>query len=231
MAIKISNTRDTDIDAVKCVVYGGAGVGKTRLAATAPDPIIISAESGLLSLAGADVNYIEITKLRDLDEAYRWARQSAEASQFQSICPDSLSEIAEVLIAELKPQYKDGRQAYAALADHMMPMLRKFRDLPGKNVVFTSKLIQVTDEESGRTTQELLMPGNVLGYQIPYLVDELFCMQVDKKGQAFLQTKPDRMRFCKDRSGALDNPELAAPGSDIPDMSVIINKIMKKRGS
>jgi hypothetical protein len=221
MAIKIQNTSDIKINGVKTIVYGGAGVGKTRLCASAPTPIIISAESGLLSLADGSVDFIEITKLKELDEAYRWAKSSEEAAKYETLCLDSLSEIAEVLVAELKPQFKDARQAYGALADAMMPMLRKFRDLEGKNTVFTAKLIQTTDEESGVTSQQLLMPGKVLGYQIPYMVDELFCMQVDRKGAPFLQTAPDRMRFCKDRSGALDNPET-------PDMSVIINKIMTK---
>lgn len=220
MAIKIKKTKDQSIDSVKSVVYGGAGTGKTRLCATAPKPIIISAESGLLSLADVDCDYIEINSLRQLDEAYRALKDS---SDYQTICLDSLSEIAEVLVAELKPQFKDGRQAYMALADAMMPMLRNFRDIKGKHIIFTSKLVTVKDEESGRVTEELLMPGKVLPSQIPYMVDELFCLQADRKGVSFLQTKPDRTRFCKDRSGALAEQEE-------PNMSQIIKKIMAKAG-
>ena len=220
MAIKIQKTSDIVCDAVKCVVYGGAGVGKTRLCATAPNPIIISAESGLLSLADVECDYIEIKTLKELDEAYRALKAD---NNYDTICLDSLSEIAEVLVAELKPQFKDGRQAYMALSDAMMPMLRRFRDIKGKNTVFTSKLVVVKDEESGAITQELLMPGRVLPSQIPYMVDELFCLQVDRKNVPFLQTQPDRLRFCKDRSGALDKVEE-------PNMTAIINKIMAKAG-
>lgn len=221
MAIKIKNTSDIIIDSVKCVVYGGAGTGKTRLCATAPNPIIISAESGLLSLADVDCDYIEINNLKDLDEAYRHVKSD---NNYDTICLDSLSEIAEVLMVELKPQFKDGRQAYMALADAMLPMLRRFRDLKGKNTIFTSKLIVKQDEESGRISEELLMPGRVLPTQIPYMIDELFCLQVDRKGVPFLQTAPDRTRFCKDRSGALEAHEA-------PDMTDIFNKIMSKAGS
>ena len=220
MAIKIQNTADIEIDSVKCVVWGGPGVGKTRLCATAPNPIIISAESGLLSLADVKCDYIEIKKLKDLDEAYRALKDD---NNYDSIGLDSLSEIAEVLLTELKPNFKDGRQAYMALADAMLPMLRRFRDLKGKNTIFTSKLIVRQDEESGRISEELLMPGRVLPTQIPYMVDELFCLQVDRKGVPFLQTQPDRLRFCKDRSGALEAKEQ-------PDMTAIINKIMAKAG-
>lgn len=222
MAIKIQSTADIEISGVKTIVYGGAGVGKTRLCATAPTPIIVSAESGLLSLADGNVDFIEVKSLKEWDETYRWAKSSAEAKNYETICLDSLSEIAEVLVAELKPTVKDARQAYGQLADAMMPMLRKFRDLPEKHTVFTSKLIRVQDEESGRVSEELLMPGKVLGNQIPYLVDELFKLSIDRKGNPLVQTAPDRLSFAKDRSGALDNPE-------IPDMSVIINKIIAKQ--
>lgn len=221
MAIKIQNTDQIEIDSVKCVVYGGAGVGKTRLCATAPSPLIISAESGLLSLAEVSVDYIEVNSLREFDECYRYVRSSADAAKYKTICLDSLSEIAEALLQNILPDYKDPRQAYAELANSMMPMLRKFRDLKGKHTLFTSKLITVQDEESGKVTQELMLPGKVLSNQVPYMVDELFCLQTDKKDVGYLQTKPDRQRFAKDRSGALANPEK-------PDMQVIINKIMAK---
>jgi hypothetical protein len=223
MAIKIQKTTDIELNCVKSIVYGGPGTGKTRLCATMPTPIIVSAESGLLSLADVNVDFIEINSLRDWDETYRWAKSSAEAAQYESLCLDSLSEIAEVLVAELLPNYKDARQAYAQLANSMMPVLRKFRDLRNRHTLFTSKLIAIQDEESGVVTEQMLMPGKVLGTQIPYLVDEFFKLEVDRKNVATLQTAPSRLSFAKDRSGALDNPEK-------PDMSIIINKILLKRG-
>lgn len=221
MAIKIQNTKDFEVDAVKCVVYGHAGSGKTRLAASAPSPLIISAESGLLSLTDRHVDYIEIKSLKEWDEVYRFVKTSADAAKYDTICLDSLSEIAEVLVAELKPNFKDGRQAYMALSDAMMPMLRKFRDLPEKHTLFTSKMVTIQDEESGRVTDELMLPGKVLPAQVPYLVDELFFLGLNKKKENTLFTAPNRRSFAKDRSGAL----LA---EEVPDMTAIINKIMAK---
>jgi hypothetical protein len=221
MAIKIQSTDEITIDSVKCVVYGGAGVGKTRLCATAPTPLIISAESGLLSLADVKCDFIEVNSVKEFDDCYRFVKSSEEAEKYKTICLDSLSEICETLLTKILPDYKDPRQAYAHLAQSVMPMLRKFRDLKGKHTVFTAKLITIQDEESGTVTQDLMLPGKVLNHQVPYMVDELFCLQTDRKGDAFLQTKPDRMRFAKDRSGALG-------ASEQPDMTAIINKIMKK---
>lgn len=226
MAIQIKSTADIEFIGVKCIVYGGAGVGKTRLCATAPKPIIISAEQGLLSLSDVNCDYIEIKCLDDLNSAYN----QLKGSDYQTICLDSLAEIAEVLVMELKPQFKDGRQAYMALADAMIPMLKKFRDLKGKNTVFTCKMINVKDEESGSVTSELFLPGNVLPNQIPYLVDELFLMDVSRDGIPFLQTSPTRKAFAKDRSGALSKAgEFAKDKNSVPDLTVLFDKIKEKK--
>ena len=102
-----------------------------------------------------------------------------------------------------------------------MPMLKKYRDLEGWHTLFTCKLIRIHDEEAGTSSDEILMPGKVIGNQIPYLVDLYFKMEVNRKGEQVVQTAPSRMAFAKDRSGALDNPEK-------PDMSLIIRKIQAK---
>lgn len=228
MAIKIQNTADIEFVGVKCIIYGGAGVGKTRTIATAPSPIIISAEEGLLSLMEVEIPYIEVKTLQDLDDAYNLLKKDA-GKTYKTIGLDSLSEIAETLIAQELPKHKDGRQAYAALAQAMIPMLKKFRDLKGVNTVFSCKKIDVKDEETGTVTTELMLPGNVLSNQVPYIVDELFYMDVDRKGIPFLQVKPSRKVFAKDRSGALDpNGVFAKDANSVPDMTDIFNQIADK---
>jgi hypothetical protein len=222
MAIKIQKTSEVPFNGVKCIVFGGAGVGKTRFCATAPRPILISAESGLLSLGDVDCDFIEIKTLKDLNAAYEALKESKD---YDTICLDSLSEIAEVLITEIKPNYKDPRQAYAELAESMMVMLKKFRDVKGKNTIFTCKMIAIKDEESGAVTNELLIPGKVLGYQIPYLVDELFYLGVDRKGEQELYTSPTRKQFSKDRSGALEAIEKPQSGKTEINATDIINRI------
>ncbi|QVJ07734.1 AAA family ATPase [Vibrio phage vB_ValP_VA-RY-3] len=231
MAIKIQNTKDIVFDAVKCVVYGGAGVGKTRLCATAPKPIIISAEEGLLSLSDVDCDFIEIKTLNDLDSAYRDLKK-LEPGKYESICLDSLSEIAEALLQEILPDFKDPRQAYAKLAQSMIPMLKKFRDLKGYNTVFTVKEDDIFDEDGTFIKHDLLMPGKQLNKHIPYLVDELFHMQVDRKGITYLQTKPSRKSFAKDRSGALDpKGEFAKDADSVPNLAELFEKIRAKKAA
>jgi ABC-type polar amino acid transport system ATPase subunit len=110
MAINLQHTSSVHSDAIKMLVYGQAGAGKTTLIPTLPNPVILSAEAGLLSIAGADVSFIEIKNMDDLREAYNWLSGSDEAKAFKSVAIDSISEIAEVCLAhEKKLRRRQGR--------------------------------------------------------------------------------------------------------------------------
>jgi len=72
LAISVKTTGSLSANGVKMLVYGQAGAGKTSLIRTLPDPIILSAEGGLLSIQDADLPYIEISSMQDLEEALVW---------------------------------------------------------------------------------------------------------------------------------------------------------------
>lgn len=219
MAIRLTTTRQSaQLNGLKILVYGQSGAGKTRLISTADaTPLIISAEAGLLSLRDTDFPVIEVSSIDDVHEAYRFVTESAEAKPFDWICLDSISEIAEVVLAAEKRATKDPRQAYGALQDAMGGLIRAFRDLAGKNVYFSAKMERIKDEQTGGVMYAPSMPGQRLGQQLPYWFDETFCLRVEKgpEGdlQRWLQTAGDFNFVAKDRSGALapfEAPNLAA---------------------
>lgn len=223
---------------IKCLVYGGAGTGKTVLSATLPSPVLISAEAGVLSLrkdnlerlfgvgnpgVTYDMPMIVVQNVDDLTDAYRWASQSHEAKAFQSIGLDSLSEIAEVVLNNAKRQVKDPRQAYGELIEKMETLIRYFRDLPGKNVYMAAKMEPQKDELTGVIRFGPSMPGAKLGSKLPYFFDLAMRLGVNKTPQGetyrFLQTQPDLQYEAKDRSGALQPMEY-------PFLGAIFEKIL-----
>lgn len=221
MAINLKSTGNASANGVKVVVYGQAGSGKTTLIKTLPNPIILSAEGGLLSIADSNLPYIEITSIESLREAYKWASESEEAKKFDSVALDSISEIAEVVLNFEKKIAKDPRQAYGALQEQMTDIIRAFRDLPNKNVYFTAKCEKSTDE-AGRVMYAPSMPGAKLGQQLPYFVDEVLALRVEKDQEGIprraLMCESDGLWQAKDRSGKLDAWEA-------PDLGAIIRKI------
>jgi phage nucleotide-binding protein len=221
MAIKLKRTDGLSANGVKMLVYGASGAGKTTSIATLPAPVILSAEGGLLSLAGADIPFIEITSMNDLMEAYTWLTSSPEASGFESVALDSISEIAEVCLNTEKKATKDPRQAYGAMQEQMTDLIRAFRDLPGKHVLMTAK-VEKSQDEMGRMLYAPSMPGQKLGQQLPYFFDEVLALRVERDAdgntQRAFMCDSDGMWTAKDRSGRLEAWEA-------PNLNDIINKI------
>lgn len=220
MAFQLKSTRDTHRNGLKIVVFGASGSGKTTLIKTLPNPVILSAEAGLLSINDAEIPYIEIRNIEDLHEAYKWASTSAEAQQFESVALDSISEVGEVVLANEKRKNKDGRAAYGEMQTVMMDLLRAFRDLSGKHVYMSAKMEKAQDE-NGRMMYSPSMPGSKLSQQIPYLVDECYALRTEKDAdgntQRALMTQSDGLWAVKSR-GRVDPWEA-------PDLGAIIRKI------
>lgn len=221
---------------VKMVIYARSGIGKTMLAATMPNPVVLSAESGLLSLAKAniervwgvntpaityDIPVIQINSVDDLASAFNWL-QTPEGQAFNPIL-DSATEIAEQVLFNAKKSVKDPRQAYGALIDQMTDTIKKFRDLPGRHVVLLCKEEKQKDEATGMTLAGPAMPGQKMGNATPYLTDEVFHLGVgnnaDKTTYRYLRTQPDFTHNAKDRSGALCEIEF-------PHLGNVIQKIL-----
>lgn len=239
MALQFTTSEQAaQVGGVKALVYGGSGVGKTVLTATLPAPILLSAESGALSLKKANlerlfgvnnpsicynVPMILINNVQDLTDAYEWCTRSSEAQQFASISLDSISEIAEVVLNNAKRQVKDPRQAYGEMIEKMETLIRLFRDIPGKNVYMSAKMEPTKDEMTGVVKYGPAMPGAKLGQKLPYFFDEVFRLGVNKTPQGesyrFLQTQPDMQFEAKDRSGALAVMEA-------PHLSQVFSKIL-----
>jgi phage nucleotide-binding protein len=222
LRVKLKRTStDAASAGVKMLVYGQAGSGKTSLIRTLPSPIILSAEGGLLAVQDADLPYIEVKSIEDLAEAYQWLTQSHEASHFESIAIDSISEVAEVVLSHEMKNSKDGRAAYGEMNSTMQELIRAFRDLPGRHVYISAKLEKSADE-MGKMLYNPGMPGKSLTQGLPYFFDEVLALRVEKdsenKTQRALMCNSDGLWLAKDRSGKLDAWEA-------PDLGAIIAKI------
>jgi hypothetical protein len=218
MAIKLSTTQQEKMSGVKVLVYGEAGIGKTTLCKTAPDPIIINAEAGLLSLCDVDIPVININTFDDMSDAFLFLTTSEEGKKFKTICLDSITDIAEVLLHDLRGVSKDGRMIYGDLAVKMAGAIRSFRDMPGANIYFTAKSKRT---ENGDRIPH--MPGAQLVTNLPYWFDLVLPMRMgeteDGTKYRYLQTQSDLYYLAKDRSGKLDMVEE-------PDLTKLFNKVL-----
>ena len=208
MAIEFKNPADAVREqGIKMLVYGAAGSGKTVLCATANEPtLIISTEAGLLSIKDAPkrIQIVECNTREEVDEVLDYLSQNKLPNW---VCIDSISEIAEVVLAEELTKTKAPRKAYGELAVIMTALIKRFRTLH-TNGVMTAKVDKVKDDMAGGRMYSPGMPGQKMGQQLPYFFDLVWAMRVttDKEGNLVreLQTNRDDQYEAKDRSGKLD---------------------------
>lgn len=220
MPIKIRHTSEVAQDGVKILVYGQSGVGKTRLISTLPKPIILSAESGELTLSDCDIPFIEIKTLGDLEDAHEWLKSSDEAKMYHSIAIDSISEIGDIVLGVEKKLTKDGRMAYGAMADKISELVRKFRDIKGYNVYMSAKLDRIQDE-ANRMLYGPSMPGSKTGASLPYQFDVVAALRHipndDGTTSRMLMCDGDANWTAKSRIAGVD-------AFEEPDLGAIIRK-------
>lgn len=211
---------------IKVILYGPAGSGKTYSITTLPEPdrvLILSAEAGLMSIRkiGKDLDAIIISSNDELKKCFDFLNSSG-GDKYNTVVLDSLTEIAEQVLHDEKANAKDPRAAYGELQTTMIALIKAFRDLPGKNVLFLCKLERVKDD-NGAILYGPAMPGNRLPQEIPYLTDLVFAArsrtEADSSTSRCFQTQPCPQYQAKDRSGA------GLEQYEVPDWSVIFKKI------
>jgi len=234
--MKIQSTSTHSAKQLKILVYGAPGVGKTTLASTINEPVLlISAEAGLLSLADHNIDVIDITtdddgkpipkerRLARLGEVIRYVQSEEAMKKYQWLFIDSLTEISQNLIENLQlvyPDAKDGLKLWGDYAKKSRSLVKSFRDLPHYNVVFTALETEEKDD-NGRRYIRVDMQGKI-GKQLPAFFDLVFRMHLveDVKGKPVrvMTTQTRENVVAKDRSGKLEDkiePNLGAVANTI----------------
>ncbi len=227
MSVKIKSTKGIGKRGVKVCVYGKSDSGKTRLCATAPKPIILSSEQGLLSLKEQDIPYIDIETVADIYDALEFVI-GKKGKEFSSICLDSSTDMAEKILADHLKNEKDPRKAYMHMAAEVKDLIWKFKDIRKKNLVVVAKRGMIEEPETGGDQYVPLMPGKALMAEsfLPYQFDEVFYCTIQKndegKRKRVVLTSSGTEYEAKDRSGSLNRIEQ-------PNLTKIFEKISNSK--
>lgn len=218
-----TNTRDEGTRALRVLIHGTAGVGKTRLAATVPDPsrcLIALVEDGALSLCDIEMPAVRITCARDMREVCR-VLQSPDGERIDVFYIDSLTAFAEMVLFEEKAQTRDPRKAFGVMQDTINEFLVGVMPQLPQHVFATAKQELIQTDEGDRWVPNF--PGQTLVKKSPvsHAFDACWAMHcdVDADGNAkrWLQTQlhanPKFSAKTRDplgRIGAREEPNLAS---------------------
>jgi phage nucleotide-binding protein len=198
----ISKTNSKESLRITALIHGKSGAGKTTLASTLEGKtLIISAESGLLSLKDFDIDFTTVDSMTSLAAAIT---ELEKGTDYENVFIDSLTEIAQILVAELQKKYPDRKDSFPLWQDYatyMRKIIKRLRDLQKYNV-FVLALDKVeTDELNNR----YIIPdvNGKIASQLVQFFDEVFYLTIDKEGKRQLITGSSEKIMVKDRSGKL----------------------------
>lgn len=208
---------------VKSVVYGPPGKGKTPIINTAPRPVMLACEPGLLSMKGSNVPTYPAFSGKAIDEFFKWLFHSNETKNFDTVGVDSVSQMCEVYLQEALKNNKHGMAAYGEMARNSMDQIRGLFYMPQKHTYLIAK--QQVIAENGLTMRRPYFPGQQLPTEVPHLFDEILHLDTHNvPGQGQLVAFRCRGTIdvvARDRTGNLDEFEP-------PDFGRLITKAMRQ---
>jgi len=160
---------------VKAIVYGAAGTGKTPILNTAPRPVLLATEAGLLSMRGSTIPTYEAYTSQRVDEFFKWFFNSTETKNFDTLGIDSGSQIADIYLnaalagTSKQGNKKHGMAAYGEMATNTMEHLRTLYYTRYKHVYMICKE-EIADVDY-QSLRRPYFPGKVLPIDVPHLYD------------------------------------------------------------
>lgn len=207
---------------VKSLVYGPPSSGKTPVALTAPNPIILVTEPGLLSVRTNVSPSYQAYTADNIFSFFDWFLKSKETSKFQTLCIDSVSQMCEIILTDELKKNKDGRKAYGELSRKVMEIMNALYFMPNKHLYLIAK--EQRFDNGNLIVRRPYYPGQDLNIKLNHLFDQILHLDIQNipghgQHKAFRCIGSIDV-MARDRSGNLSEYEP-------PNFSDLVKKAMK----
>lgn len=206
--------------AIKMLVYGNYGTGKTVFAATADDvpemkPVLyVDCEAGTLSIRGRrELHTYPVREYSDLNSLIGYLRAKALPNTYGTVIIDSITEIAKMVIKQCVVEARAAnsnhdrdiaeQRDWFRYTERMRVVIRALRDAP-VHIIMTALEREARDEATGAISFGPMAAGQQVQVDLGAYVDIIGRLVATKDGKSrIMHLQPTDKFRAKDRSGLL----------------------------
>ena len=218
---------------IMALIYGKSGVGKTTVALTAPEPILLLDQEGSANLLGSSYQewFPRVQKTSELIQGENYfvhhdnilhalERERREQGHFATVIFDTVTHWQEELLLGFEDEHPDGGwkfwNAVGATGREMCGRLKVINKRPNgrSNVIVTAQLHEQRDEKGQIVEYSPALAGKSRGYFVQ-AADLVGFLSVASNGNRYMQCDLRPTITAKHRSQYLsDNPSPTPVPSD-----------------
>lgn len=177
--MQVYYTNDARSAFTSVLLCGESGAGKTPIAATAPNPIMVVSEPGLKSLASQRIPYVYGHDHKTAMEVLAWLKGSSETKKYHTCVFDSVSMLSETILIAEKKKSSDARRYSPETVGKVMEVVLGYIGLAQSgrmNIVMTCKVLDEKDDLTNATKKVPFAVQPKLGPSLPYHFDDVLLL-------------------------------------------------------
>jgi len=219
--MKIMKPKDLVRKNLKILLYANSGSGKTYLAGSVKNGIVLDLEKGTVSVKNKDIDIAPISNAVEFKQAIDEVKQT----DYETVVIDSLTRYGEMLFVALSERYPEKRDSMNLWGDFDKISRQRIEDILSinKNIVVTCLEEQVSD--GGVLIKHPMYKANKFKFMLPSYFDLVGRIIKDENDKRQLVLEPTSDAIGKNRLVDFGIPNRISEDDKLYDLQAIINKI------
>jgi len=206
---------------LKILLYGESGKGKSYLAGSVENAIVLDLEKGSASVKNKDIDVIPVDNAKVFKEALEWVKNQP----YDTVVIDSITRYGEMLYIALTQVYPDKKDSMLLWNQFDILSRQRLEAILSinKNIVVT--MLEENANDGGSLKKFPMYRANKFKMMIPSYFDLVSHIVIDENGERLLISEPTDDAVGKNRLIEFGIPTVIKQENELYDLQNIINKI------